>query len=99
MSTSNGSFRDAVEQRSAPVVLFLYGLPRWTLLASVFALLAIGMIGTGWVGAAGLLALAVFLGWFAFLTWPALGVPARALRIVTLGVLVGLAILHMIRRT
>lgn len=83
-----------VERRSAPVVVLLHGLPRWTLLAAVFALLAIGMVGTGWVGAAGLLALAALLGWFAFLNWPVLGMPGRFLRAVTLLALVAVAVMH-----
>ena len=87
-----GGLRAVVERRSAAPVVFLHRLPRWTLLAAVFVLLVVGMVGTGWVAAAGLLVLAVALGWFAFLNWPALDGSGRLLRIVALAVLVGFAL-------
>lgn len=73
-------------------MVFLHRLPRWVLLVAVFALLVVGMVGTGWVAAAGVLVLAVALGWFAFLNWPALDGSGRALRVVALAVLVGFAL-------
>jgi hypothetical protein len=73
-------------------VVFLHRLPRAVLLVVVFALLVIGMAGTGWVAAAGLLVLAAALAWFAFLNWPELGAQGRALRIVALAVLVAFAL-------
>jgi hypothetical protein len=91
VTTGKDSFRSTVERRSAAAVVFLHRLPRWTLLATVFALLAVGMAGTGWVGAAGLLTLAVLLGWFAYLSWPALPASGRLLRVLTLVTLVTFA--------
>lgn len=73
-------------------MVFLHRLPRWVLLVAVFVLLVIGMAGTGWVAAAGLLVLAAALGWFAYLNWPALDGSGRILRIVALVVLVGFAL-------
>lgn len=73
-------------------MVFLHRLPRWVLLAAVFVLLVIGMAGTGWVAAAGLLVLAAALGWFAYLNWPVLDASGRILRIVTLAVLIGFAL-------
>ncbi|WP_141577320.1 DUF6703 family protein [Actinomadura sp. WMMA1423] len=84
--------RAAVERRSAAPVVLLHRMPRWVLLAAVFVLLVIGMAGTGWVAAAGLLVLAAALGWFAYLNWPALEGSGKALRIVALVVLVGFAL-------
>ncbi|MEU9842368.1 DUF6703 family protein [Actinomadura sp. NPDC048032] len=84
--------RAAVERRSATPVVFLHRLPRWVLLAAVFVLLVIGMAGTGWVAAAGLLVLAAALGWFAYLNWPALDGSGRILRLAALAVLVGFAL-------
>ncbi len=57
-----GGLRAAVERRSATAVVFLHRLPRWVLLVAVFVLLVIGMAGTGWVAAAGLLVLAAAVG-------------------------------------
>ncbi|TQM70288.1 hypothetical protein FHX41_4011 [Actinomadura hallensis] len=73
-------------------MVFLHRMPRWTLLTAVFVLLAIGMIGGGWVAAAALLALAAFLAWFAYLNWPALDGSGKLLRIAALVVLVGFAV-------
>ncbi|WP_433468258.1 DUF6703 family protein [Spirillospora sp. CA-128828] len=84
--------RAVVERRSAAAVVFLHRLPRWILLAAVFVLLVIGMAGTGWVAAAGLLVLAAALGWFAYLNWPSLDGSGRVLRLVALAVLVGFAL-------
>ncbi|NYE12366.1 DUF6703 family protein [Actinomadura citrea] len=84
--------RAAVERRSAVPVVFLHRLPRWVLLAAVFALLVVGMAGTGWAAAAGLLVLAAALGWFAYLNWPSLDGSGRVLRLAALAVLVGFAL-------
>lgn len=84
--------RAAVERRSATAVVFLHRMPRWILLVAVFVLLVIGMAGTGWVAAAGLLVLAAALGWFASLNWPALDGSGRVLRLAALAVLVGFAL-------
>jgi hypothetical protein len=84
--------RAAVERRSAAAVVFLHRMPRWTLLAAVFALLVVGMAGTGWVAAAGLLVLAAALGWFAYLNWPSLNGSGRVLRLAALAVLMGFAL-------
>ncbi|MGI5203092.1 DUF6703 family protein [Spirillospora sp. CA-108201] len=84
--------RAAVERRSAAPVVFLHRMPRWVLLAAVFALLVVGMAGSGWVAAAGLLVLAAALGWFAYLNWPSLDGSGRVLRLAALAVLVGFAL-------
>jgi hypothetical protein len=84
--------RATVEWRSATLLVFLYRLPRWILLVSVFALLAIGMVGTGPLGAAALLVLAAFLAWFGYLNWPTLDRSGRALRLGGVGVLVLFAV-------
>jgi energy-coupling factor transporter transmembrane protein EcfT len=73
-------------------VVFLHRLPRWVLLVAVFLLLVVGMAGTGWVAAAGLLVLAVALAWFAYLNWPELDGSGRVLRVVALAILVGFAL-------
>jgi energy-coupling factor transporter transmembrane protein EcfT len=84
--------RAAIERRSAAPVVFLHRLPRWVLLVAVFLLLVVGMAGTGWVAAAGLLVLAVALAWFAYLNWPELDGSGRVLRVVALAILVGFAL-------
>jgi len=90
--------RATIERLSATPVVFLHRLPRWVLLAAVFALLAVGMVGTGWLAAAGLGALAALLAWFAYLNWPALDASGRALRIAAMAVLAAFAAGHLFGR-
>ncbi|MBA9006880.1 DUF6703 family protein [Thermomonospora cellulosilytica] len=80
--------RGAIERRSAVPVVFLHRLPVWVPLLAVFALLAVGMAGTGWVAAAALGVLALLLAWFAYLNWPALRIGGRTLRVAAITVLV-----------
>ncbi|TDC46077.1 hypothetical protein E1281_28785 [Actinomadura sp. KC345] len=96
--TGATGMRAAIERWSAVPVVFLHRVPRWTLLVAVFALLAAGMVGSGWVAAAGLLVLAAALAWFAYLNWPALDGGGRALRVVALVVLVGFAVGRALER-
>ncbi|MFI0354727.1 DUF6703 family protein [Actinomadura sp. 9N407] len=88
--------RAAVERWSATPLVYLSRLPRWALLVAIFGLLVAGMAGSGWVGATGLLVLLVLLGWFAYLNWPALGVPGRLLRVVALAAIAAFALDHVV---
>jgi hypothetical protein len=77
-------------------MVFLGGLPRWVLLVAIFGLLVLGMAGTGWLGAAGLLALFLLLAWFAYLNWPQLNVQGRILRLAALAILAAFTVGHLI---
>ncbi|MFC5750071.1 DUF6703 family protein [Actinomadura rugatobispora] len=96
-SAPDGSsgLRTAIEARSAAPLVLLSRTPRWVLLAVVFGLLVIGMAGSGWVGASGLLVLLVVLAWFAYLNWPSLDLPGRILRLAALVVLAVFAVGHL----
>lgn len=83
--------RGAIERRSAAPVVFLHRLPVWVPLLAVLALLAVGMVGTGWIAAVALGVLALLLAWFAYLNWPALQTGGRVLRIAAIAVLVASA--------
>ena len=87
-----------LRERSAVLLVFLQQMPRWTLLVVTVGLLAIGLVGTGWVGALALLVLAVFLAWFAFLSWPAVPPPLRLMRVAAVAVLTGLALARLTGR-
>lgn len=89
--------RGAIERRSATLLVFLHRLPRSVLLVTVFVLLVIGMIGTGWLGAAALLALAAVLIWFGYLNWPTLDTSGRLLRIAGVAGLVLFAAGHVLK--
>jgi hypothetical protein len=90
--------RRTVERWSAAPLVFMHGLPRWVLLLVLVGLLIAGMVGTGWVGASALLALAALLAWLAFLSWPATPWSGRILRIAAFVVLILLAAGHVIGR-
>ncbi|MCW2914062.1 MAG: hypothetical protein JWN52_2130 [Actinomycetia bacterium] len=77
-------------------MVYLHHLPRWALPLTMGILLLIGMVATGWLGALPLLLLAVFLGWFAYLSWPSLDLPGRLLRLAALAVLLLFAAGHLV---
>ncbi|MEO5877848.1 MAG: DUF6703 family protein [Streptosporangiaceae bacterium] len=85
------TLRDAVERHSAMPVVFLHQLPRWVLPVIVGTLMLVGLLVTGWAGASAMIALAIFIGWFGYLSWPRLDLAGRMLRIGALVLLVVLA--------
>jgi len=89
--------RRRVEQRSAAPLVFLHGLPRWIVPLALLAVLIVGFTVPGWVGGVVLAAVAVFLGWFSYLSWPSLTVSARLLRAVTIAAVIAVAIVQFSR--
>jgi hypothetical protein len=63
----------------------------------VAALFIGGLAVRGWGGAAMLLVVTVFLAWLAALSWPALPVPTRVLRVVAIAALLALAVWQGLR--
>ena len=77
-------FRARVEKRSAPLLVLLTQQNR-AVIPLVSALLLIGGLALPVpYGVACLVALAVFVGWLTFLSWPAVVGQARAVRVATL---------------
>lgn len=91
------SRRRSVEGRSARVLLLLHQLPRWLVPAVLAAGLVAGLTVPGVGGAALLLVLAVVLGWFGYLSWPALTSQGRGLRAAAIVVVLLLAVLQLRR--
>lgn len=90
--TPNASpFRTAVERRSAAVVVFLRRLPRPVPGLLVIGIVAAGLLAPPAVGGTALLVAAALLGWLAFLTWPAMPLPGRMLRLVVIAMVVAYA--------
>ncbi|WP_017612818.1 DUF6703 family protein [Nocardiopsis salina] len=92
-SWNSGRLRGAVERRSAVCLLWLHQLPAWVT-PLVLGLLFIGglMFPVGPVGAVFLAAVAFFLGWLAYLTWPTLTRQQKAPRVLMVVVVLVLAI-------
>ena len=86
--------RQAIEQRSATVLLWLHQLPRWLAPVLAVALLVTGLAVGGWAGAAALFGLAAVLAWLASLSWPRLSAAARVLRIAVIVLVAAVAVVR-----
>jgi hypothetical protein len=78
-------------------LVYLRHLPAWAgpmVLAAVFVA---GLAIRGWAGAIALGAVAAFLGWLAYLSWPRLAGPGRLGRVVAIAFLLALAALMVSR--
>ncbi|MDX6744675.1 DUF6703 family protein [Actinocorallia sp. A-T 12471] len=84
--------RDLVERHSATTVVFLHRLPPWALPLVVAVLMLVGLFVHSWVGALAMTALALFLAWFAYLSWPGLPWPGRVLRVAAVLLLLAFAL-------
>jgi len=89
--------RQSIERLSLRPAAYLRALPRWLPPVVIAALFIGGLAVHGWGGAAMLLVVTAFLAWLAVLSWPALGAPGRAVRVLALAALVGLALWQGLR--
>jgi O-antigen ligase len=83
--------RQEAEQRSAVLLLYLRGLPRWLPPVLLVLLLVAGLAVRGWGGAVALCLVAAFLGWLAFLSWPRLAAGGRLARAAVIALLLAVA--------
>lgn len=73
------------EKWSAPVLLFIHGLPTWAFPLFTATLLLTGLFVTnGLVGGILLILLGIVLGWLVALSWRLLAPTARVIRILML---------------
>jgi hypothetical protein len=86
--------RASIEQRSATPLLWLHQLPRWLLPVLAVALLVTGLAVAGWAGAIALFVLAGGLGWLAAVSWPRLNAQGRALRVLSISLLIAAAVIR-----
>ena len=82
-SVNHASEPSTFERLSAPVLLRLSALPRWSLVVGLTVVLVAGLLLPGWAGAAVLGVLALFLAWLALLGASQLTPGAALLRAVT----------------
>jgi len=80
---NHASEPSAFERLSAPVLLRLSALPRWSLVVGLAVVLVAGLLLPGWVGAVVLGLLALFLAWLALLGASQLTPGAVVLRALT----------------
>lgn len=78
--------------RSQLLLTRLHALPRLTVPAVVLVLTITGLLAPPPIGVPCLVVLAAFFGWLTALAWPKLDPTGRALRVLTVGLLIGAAI-------
>ena len=101
LSNPSSPARSALETRSYPLLVTLQRVPRWVMVVLPAALLFLGLIQTGglaWLGGILLLLVAVFLGWLLVLSWPALTVGSRTVRLITVVAVIGIAVFKFMGR-
>lgn len=87
--------RRTLERFSAPVLIRLHAMPRWIVPVVLAAALFGGLVmptSWAWLGALLLVLTAVFVGWLTSLSWPILTPAARAVRVVLVVALLGIAV-------
>ena len=87
--------RRRVEDVSRPLLIRLSSLPRLLIPLLTTALVAIGLFAPLAVSLVALLLVLVFLGWITYLAWPVVPGSGRALRVILLVLVVGLAYLRI----
>ena len=98
--TPGGSpVRQAIERRSAAVLLTLHQMPAWLAPVVLVALLVTGLAVRTWPGAIALVGVAAILGWLAALSWPRLNRQGRVLRVAVIAAVLVAAGLHFVHGT
>lgn len=99
--TPSAAGRGAFQQRSLPLLRWMHALPRWLVVIAPAIFLFVGLVLTGpvaWLGGLLLLLVALFLAWLTALSWPAISPSARALRVLVVAALVGIAVFKFLGR-
>ena len=89
--------RQSIARISLKPAAYLHHLPRWLPPVAIAALFIAGLAVPGWAGAALLLVVAAFVAWLGILSWPALSVPSRLLRLAVPAALIALAVWQGLR--
>jgi hypothetical protein len=89
--------RQAVERRSAHLLLYLHQLPRWVPPVVLAVLLVVGLAIKGPAGAIALCGVAAVLGWLASLSWPRLTSGGRAARLLVVAAILACAVYQATR--
>ena len=100
-SNPSSPTRSAFETKSYPLLVTRQRVPRWVMVFLPAALLFLGLIQTGglaWLGGILLLLVAVFLAWLLVLSWPALTMGSRTVRLITVVAVVGIAVFKFMGR-
>jgi hypothetical protein len=86
------TLRTSVERTTRPLLLRLHALPRAVVPLVTIALIAVGILAPPVVGLVALAVVGLFVAWIAYLSWPVVPASGRVLRVVMLGLVVGLGL-------
>ncbi|SDT03531.1 hypothetical protein SAMN04488543_2894 [Friedmanniella luteola] len=86
------TLRTSVERTTRPLLLRLHALPRAVVPLATIALIAVGVLAPPAVGLVALAVVGIFVAWIAYLSWPVVPASGRVLRVVMLGLVVGLGL-------
>jgi hypothetical protein len=89
--------RQAVERRSAALLVYLHQLPRWVPAVVLAVLLITGLAVHGIGGAIALIGVALVLGWLAGVSWPRLSPAGRAVRVLVIALVAAVAVAQIFR--
>jgi hypothetical protein len=90
-----GPLREAVERRSATVVVWLAALPRLVPITAAAALFLLAILAGGVIGGLILLLIAAIMAWISYLSWPSVPPLLRGIRLLILAGVVAVAVAWM----
>jgi hypothetical protein len=89
--------RQAIERRSAALLVYLHQLPRWIPPVVLGALLITGLAVHGIGGGIALVGVALVLVWLAVVSWPSLSPSGRVVRTLSIALVIGAAVAQVAR--
>ncbi|CAA9339441.1 MAG: hypothetical protein AVDCRST_MAG61-3391 [uncultured Friedmanniella sp.] len=94
-SPSTPTLRASVERSSRPLLLRLHGLPRAVVPLGTVVLVLVGVLAPRAVGLLALTLVGLFVGWIAYLSWPAVSASGRLVRVAMVALVVALALTRL----
>jgi hypothetical protein len=91
-TSATPTLRQQVERTSKPLLLRLHQLPRAVVPLGTVVLVLVGVLAPPAVGLVALAAVALFVAWIAYLSWPIVSGTGRLLRLVMVALVVVLAL-------
>lgn len=93
-----GPVRESVHRASTPFAQQLLRLPPWAPLAAFFVLCLAAALITGPVGWTLFVLALALIGWMLYLSWPALGLNGRLMRIAVICFAVAVVVIQLVPR-
>ena len=89
-----GALRARVEAASRPALQRLHTMPQMVVPLVTIVLIAVGVLAPLPVGLVALALVLLFVGWIAYLSWPAASIGGRIWRVLMLVLIVALAVVR-----